>query len=91
MPKEFKERVRLLVTGRVSMTQYPNRERVEHLIMQVESLYVYATLKSVLISQTEDPMVKEMMRLFSAKSFTPPVVDNDGTMFKKYSMPAFSV
>jgi len=73
------------------MTEYPDRDRVEHLIMQVESLYVYSTLKSLLISQTEDPKVKEMMKEYAIKSFTPPAVDNDGAMFEKYSMPAFSV
>jgi hypothetical protein len=63
---------------------------VQHLIMQVESLYVYSILKSILISQSEDPMVREMMDFYGIKSFTPPDVDNDGTMFKKYSMPTFS-
>ena len=72
------------------MSQHPNRERVEHLIMQVESLYVYSMLKAILISQNKDPMVREMMNQLEIKSFIYPPVDNDGTMFEKYSMPKFS-
>ena len=90
MPKKFKEKVRKLVSDRVSMPEYPDRERVQHLIMQVESLFVYAILKSVVVSQVRDPMVREMMNFYQVYSFTPPDVDRRGTMFPKYSVPIFS-
>ena len=78
------------MSDRVSMPRYPDQERVQHLIMQVESLFVYAILKALTVSQARDPMVRELMNQYEIKSFTPPDVDRHGTMFKKYSVPIFS-
>ena len=49
--------------------------------MQVESLFVYAVLKSVIRSQSEDPAIRILMTKYGLKTTTPPAVDDDGTIF----------
>ena len=90
MPVNLKMQIRKLVNARVSMNDYPHREICENLIMQVEALYVYSILKSVIRSQKNDLMIQKLMNKYALKSFEPPLVDHDGTMFKKYTILRFS-
>lgn len=84
MPIKFKMQIRKLVNARVNLVHYPHREILENLIMQVEALYVYSILKSVIRSQKNDMMIRKLMTKHELKCSEPPLVDLDGTMFPKY-------
>ena len=60
---------------------------MQQIIQEVESLYVYSVLKSILTSQERDHTVIKLMKKYELRTFEPPLVDFDGTMFKKYVMP----
>ena len=90
MPIKFKMQIRKLVNARIGVTSYPRQEILHNLIMQVEALYVYSILKSVIHSQKDDMLVRNLMGKHGLKSLDPPLVDHDGTMFSKYSMLPFS-
>lgn len=51
MPDKVKLGVVKLVSQRVNLDTYKDQEALRHLIMQVESQYVYASLYSVIKSQ----------------------------------------
>lgn len=74
MPVSFKSRIRKLVTVRLKLQDYPD-EAVQNLIIQVEALYVYSVLKSVIRSQCDDPSVRKLMIKYGLKTTEPPAVD----------------
>ena len=84
MPMRFKYQIRKLVNARVSLANYPVREILENMVMQVEALYVYSILKSVIRSQKNDMFIKKLMTKHHLKCSEPPLVDHDGTIFPKY-------
>ena len=84
MPIKFKYQIRKLVNARISLANYPVREILENMIMQVEALYVYSILKSVIRSQKNDMYIKKLRNKHELKSSEPPLVDHDGTLFSKY-------
>ena len=90
MPGKLKKRIRQLVEATVDFESYPRPDDVKNVIMQVEALYVYSVLKSVLHSQSHDPMIQKLMAKYGLKSLVAPAVDQNGTMFKKYEMLEFS-
>jgi len=90
MPIKFKMQIRKRVNARIGITSYPRQEILQNLIMQVEALYVYSILKSVIRSQRDDMLIRKLMSKHGLKSLDPPLVDHDGTMFSKYEMLPFS-
>ena len=74
----------------VDFESYHRPDDVKNVIMQVEALYVYSILKSVLHSQSHDPMIQKLMAKYGLKTLVAPTVDANGTMFKKYEMLEFS-
>lgn len=57
MPEAVKMRISELASCRQKIAEHRDREAVHHLIMQVESHYVYASLKSILQSQSHDEYI----------------------------------
>lgn len=51
MPAQMQTNISKRVQTSVKLGQYPKPEIVQKLIMQVEALYVYQILKSVILSQ----------------------------------------
>jgi len=83
MPVSIKSRIRKFLNARLQLRDFPDRA-VQNLVIQVEALYVYAVLKSVIRSQCDDPTVRRLMTKYGLKTTVPPAVDQDGTIFKKY-------
>lgn len=76
-----------MVNEQLSLRNYRDQQLVQQIIQEVESLYVYSVLKSILTSQERDHSVIKLMKKYELRTFNPPRVDFEGTMFKKYIMP----
>ena len=89
MPVAVKSPIRML-SHREVQSRGPADYALQSLVMEVESLYVYAVLKSVIRSQCEDPAIRKLMTKYGLKTTKPPAVDDDGTIFQKYEMLPYS-
>ena len=79
MPEHLRQKIRKKL--RLNCSKIEDRELVKNVIVQVESHFVYATLRSVLINQQNDYYIKSLLRKYSLRSLDIPTVDNDGTIF----------
>ena len=90
MPSKVKLEISRLVSARINLGTYPTQESVHGHILQVEALFVYSILKSVIRCQSNDAVVAELIEKSGLGSIRLPRVDLDGTMFKKYERPLHS-
>jgi hypothetical protein len=66
------EPVRLAIYKLINLDLNKSTKKSVHkAILQVEALYVYSVLKSVVSSQRDDPFVKNMMLNFKVASDSP--------------------
>lgn len=91
---EFSDKMRSnilkIVCQRIDLKNYFKQEVMQECIMHIEALYVYATLKSVLLSQQSDPIVQRMIFKYGYTSLTMPRVDEELVIgVLGYKMPTY--
>jgi hypothetical protein len=88
MEKAMRSRILDLVLQRSSVDGHRGHEIFQSCVMQVEALFVYETLRSVILSQRNDPKIIQLCK--KHHMCHKPLVDHDGSIFPKYKQPPAS-
>jgi hypothetical protein len=88
----MKEHVREAIYARVALdlVRYPRRS-VRKIVLQVEALYVYAILKSMLASQANDPFIRNMFCNFKICTDSPALQYQPQKIILKSDLPGISL
>lgn len=80
MPSKIKMGISRRVQTTIDFAKYPKPKYLQLLIMQAEALYVYETLRSVLYSQSSDPIIRKLLDKHQLRSTKALDADREGTI-----------
>jgi heme oxygenase len=70
MADGIKERIRKLVeSDRLNLNRYPREGLLQTLVIEVEAYYIYSLMKSVLVTQEDDDIIRPLLHKHNVKTF----------------------